>query len=237
MIINMAGMVFTVFFDIDGTLLDHRSAEYLSIKAFYAEYKNYFKMNFEEFYVLWRHLSNKYFKIYLSHECSFEEQQAHRVRELFEIVNQKFNCKEALEIFGHYLHNYESNWRPFEDVIPCLNKLSNCRLGIISNGDYNQQKKKLDKLGISQFFSKIITAGEFGIAKPNTKLFEIACAENITTPEKCYYVGDEIEIDIVPCERIGMHGIWLNRSKASASSKDIRTITSLYELDESIGIS
>lgn len=51
-----------VFFDIDGTLLDHKSAEFTGVKLFYQNYRNFFGMDFNEFYSLWCKLSEKNFE-------------------------------------------------------------------------------------------------------------------------------------------------------------------------------
>ncbi len=39
-----------IFFDLDGTLLDHKSSELLGIEAFYEEYRDYFTFEKEIFY-------------------------------------------------------------------------------------------------------------------------------------------------------------------------------------------
>lgn len=41
-----------IFFDIDDTLLDHKSSELLGVESFYEEYKHYFKLEKEMFYKL-----------------------------------------------------------------------------------------------------------------------------------------------------------------------------------------
>lgn len=63
-----------VFFDIDGTLLDHKSAEFTGVKLFYQNHRKNFGMDFNEFYSVWCKTSEKHFGKYLAKECSFEEQ-------------------------------------------------------------------------------------------------------------------------------------------------------------------
>ncbi len=64
-----------IFFDLDGTLLDHKTSEFLSIGGFYEEYKNYFSITKDEFYSLWTQISDKYFKRYLNNELTFGQQR------------------------------------------------------------------------------------------------------------------------------------------------------------------
>lgn len=83
---------------------------------------------------------------------------------------------------------------------------------------------------ISHYFVDIITAGEFNVSKSFTEIFEIACKRNGEEPEKCFYVGDTIETDIIPCEKIGMKGIWINRNNKTLLNEDVKSIISLKEL-------
>lgn len=175
-------------------------------------------------------IRKKTLKKYLAKECSFEKQRIDRIKELYLKRNINLSSEEALKVFDYYLRNYELNWKPFNDVIPCLKKLSKLKMGIISNGDLGQQKLKLEKMKISHYFVDIITAGEFNISKPFTEIFEIACKRNGEEPEKCFYVGDTIETDIIPCEKIGMKGIWINRNNKTLLNEDVKSIISLKEL-------
>lgn len=219
-----------VFFDIDGTLLDHKSAEFIGVELFYQNYQNIFAMDFNEFYSAWCKLAEKHFERYLAKECSFEEQRIERIKELYLKRNINLSSEEALKVFDNYLRNYELNWKPYNDVTPCLKRLSKLKMGIISNGDLEQQKLKLNKMGISRYFVDIVVAGEFNVAKPCTEIFEIACKRNGEEPERCFYVGDSIETDIIPCEKIGMKGIWLNRNNKTLINKNVKSIISLKEL-------
>lgn len=220
-----------IFFDLDDTLLDHKGSEYESVKEFYKEYKDDIKIKEESFYELWYQISKKFFNKYLKGEITFEQQRINRIKEVFEISNSiKLSDKEANLRFHFYLQKYEDSWKPFGDVISCLQKLTDYKLGIISNGDFNQQYFKLVKLGINNLFTCIITASEYGIAKPNIKLFEKACNKVKLLPENCYYIGDDLETDILPSNKIGMHGIWLNRELEPLELPNIVTINSLNEL-------
>lgn len=219
-----------IFFDLDGTLLDHKNSECLGVRAFYHKYKHELQFGEEAFYEIWIKASNKYFYKYLKGEMTFKQQQIDRVKEVFSFSHIKISDKDAQRRFGFYVNKYEENWKQFQDVIPCLRKLSEYKLGIISNGDLGQQTLKLERLGIKDYFGTIITAGDVGTAKPDTKLFEIACARVNEDPKNCYYIGDDLETDILPCIKIGMNGIWLNRNDKKIYSSDIVMINSLNEL-------
>lgn len=220
-----------IFFDLDGTLLDHKSSELLGVEAFYEEFKNYFRVEKQIFYKFWCQISDKYFNRYLKGELTFDEQRIERIKELFGYSNIKLTDEDAMIKFKKYLSNYEDNWKPYDDVSSCLKYLSRqYRLGIISNGELNQQSLKLEKMNIKKYFSDIITAGEIGISKPNIELFSIACSRVNEEPQECYYIGDDLHIDIIPCKDVGMHGIWLNRKQEKLNINNIEMIYSLSDL-------
>jgi putative hydrolase of the HAD superfamily len=221
-----------IFFDLDETLFDFKTAENLGINAFYFESGYNIKLNENEFYNLWCTIGKKHFDRYLREELSFRELQTERVKDvlissagILGIIDD-----EAYAAYLIYLRNYENNWKPFDDVIPCLERLKGYRLGIISNGDLTQQKLKLEKLGIAHYFEIIVTSGDIGVAKPHVKIFEIACQRAGVKPYDCFYIGDNLETDILPCKAIGMKGIWLNRRNDRTEIDDVITINTLFEL-------
>lgn len=219
-----------IFFDIDGTLLDHKHSEYLGVNALYKEYKEYFKIEEDMFYKYWCKISDKYFNRYLNGEITFKEQRIDRIKELFIFSGMKLSDDIAENIFNNYLKIYEHNWKPFSDVIPSLQQLDGYKLGIISNGDLEQQSLKLEKIGIKKYFSTIVTAGEVGIAKPDVRLFQIACKRVKEYPENCYYIGDDLKMDIIPCREIGMRGVWINRNNEQVELDTIKVIFNLMDL-------
>jgi putative hydrolase of the HAD superfamily len=220
-----------IFFDLDGTLLDHKRSELLGVKEFYEEYKDCFKLEKELFYKVWCQISDKYFNRYLKGEVTFDQQRIERIKELFSYSNIKLTDEDSMIKFKKYLSNYEDNWKPFDDVIPCLKYLSKkYSLGVISNGDLKQQSLKLEKMKINQYFIDIITAGEVGISKPNIKLFNIACDRVNKQPQECYYIGDDLHTDIIPCKDVGMNGIWLNRKRETSTINSIKIIYNLNDL-------
>ncbi|MGQ0518267.1 HAD-IA family hydrolase, partial [Bacillus sp. D-CC] len=83
-------------------------------------------------------------------------------------------------------------------------------LGIISNGEYEQQIEKLTALNILQYFKYIFTSSEIGVSKPNTEMFHRAVLQLNLEMKDCYYIGDRLETDAISSTVSGMQGIWLN---------------------------
>jgi putative hydrolase of the HAD superfamily len=223
-----------IFFDIDGTLLDYESAEETGAVRFFLEHKNVFSMSEPEFLKIWSTLRTKHFERYLRKEVSFAGQRRARIQELYGAMGHLLSDEEADLQFGTYLEHYNRAWKPYDDVIPCLTKLEGFKLGIITNGDYNHQMHKLQRLSIQRFFSLIIASGEVGYSKPDKRIFINACSKAGTVPGQCIYVGDDRDIDCLASQAAGMKGLWLDRKGDTSRHNQLVSINSLTDLPEVI---
>ena len=215
-----------IFFDLDDTLLDHSSAERLAAQAFGERYRERLPERSTPFIERWRRLTDKHMKRFLSGELTFQAQRRLRIREIF---GQNFNDDECDAYFQDYLTFYESNWRLFDDVLPCLDALSHLRLGIITDGSSTQQREKLQRTGILSYFTIVLTAEDAKAAKPSADIFEQAWQASGTSVDVCWHVGDNLEKDALGASAIGMKGIWLNRSKAHAAMPEVTCCHTLKE--------
>ncbi|GAA0342890.1 HAD family hydrolase [Bacillus carboniphilus] len=219
-----------LFFDIDGTLLDYKLAESTAVQLFYKQNQREFTIDEKEFVQQWNILSKEYYQRYLDGEFSFQDQQVARMQELYLLGGNSIGKDEATELFRLYLAYFQSSWVPFDDVMPCLTKLRGKMLGIITNGDPDQQRMKLEKLGILHFFQVIVASGEVGVAKPDPGIFYSACEKMGKEPEECVYIGDDLKVDVLGSMNTGMRAIWLNRNGASSDNRQILEINSLGDI-------
>ncbi|NRR14691.1 HAD family hydrolase [Bacillus pacificus] len=220
-----------IFFDIDGTLLNYDNAEENGISHFFQKYNDIFLGNELEAMKLWHELSDKYFNKFLSKELSFQEQQGMRMYHLFKTYGVNVSPEESQHRFNQYIELYKKNWTLFEDVLHTLQTLQQRghSLGIISNGDYEQQIEKLTALNILQYFKYIFTSSELGISKPAPEIFHKAVLQLNLEMKDCYYIGDRLETDAISSTAAGMQGIWFNRDN-SQPKYNIPTICSLHEV-------
>jgi putative hydrolase of the HAD superfamily len=94
-----------LFFDIDGTLLDHKRAEYLGVMSFYEEFRDEFKIGEDHFYQIWCTLTQKHFDRYLKSEVTFHQQHIDRIKELYGLLDIKITDDLSLKRFDIYLKN------------------------------------------------------------------------------------------------------------------------------------
>ena len=48
--------------------------------------------------------------------------------------------------------------------------------------------------------------------------------------KNCFYVGDDVENDMIPCVKAGMTGLWIDRANDGREYKDFKKIKDLKEI-------
>jgi putative hydrolase of the HAD superfamily len=95
----------------------------------------------------------------------------------------------------------------FEDAQPALEFMaSRFPLVSLSNGNAD-----LERVGIARYFRAAVSAREFGIGKPDPRIFVAAAGAVDVRPEQVLHVGDDATLDVVGALNAGMQAVWLNR--------------------------
>ena len=227
---NSSNMKKWIFFDLDGTLVDVKKAQYSAIEDLYQIYKFNKKTDLEAFTKKWDDLTNYHYAFYTRKEITYEEQRNRRIIDLFKEYDMSLD-KTPKEIYAIYLKSFENNWCLFDDVYDVLEKLhkNGHRLGIISNGDLGQQTDKLSRTGILNFFDIITTSSEYVYSKPSPELYELVLKRFNIDKNEMVMIGDQVDKDILPCLSIGIDAIWINR-KNKNSIDGVKEINNLNEL-------
>ena len=84
------------------------------------------------------------------------------------------------------------------------------KLGIIANQDFGTEQR-LTKFGIRQFFNLVIASAEEGVEKPDLRIFRIALERADCKPEKAVMIGDRIDNDIIPANKMGIKTVWIKQ--------------------------
>lgn len=98
----------------------------------------------------------------------------------------------------------------FDDALPALEFLAG-RYPLVSLSNGNAD---LQRVGIARFFRAAITAREFGVGKPDPRIFHAAAGAAEVQPHEILHVGDDATLDALGALNVGMQAAWLNRSDA-----------------------
>jgi len=189
-----------VIFDLDNTLYD------------ISQY------NYGAFWDIAQYLSSKY--------SLSEDQLYHKLVEIWHIRTSMYpklldefldefdligELSEVIKIFN--IH--DGPLQPFSDVIPTLKKIKkmNCKIGLITDGNPQRQKRKINLLNINQLFDVIIFTSELQHPKPSEIPFYQVLNELKEHPETSCYVGDNPFIDFEGAKKVGLKTIRLRKGE------------------------
>ncbi len=156
----------------------------------------------------------------------------HRIQDAIEgtaITFEQFNEKriffakqnlkgdiEALKFFGLT----KTPWHredeiPYEEAEHVLKTLydKGYNIGIIANQSVGTEKR-LEDWGLLKYIKLVVASAEEGVAKPDKEIFLRALSRAECLPENAVMIGDRIDNDIEPANRLGMKTIWVKQGFA-----------------------
>ncbi|MCY4113541.1 MAG: HAD family hydrolase [Chloroflexi bacterium] len=219
-----------VFFDLDGTMLDHDAATRAGALGMFSRYRDRLTGSDEHLLQRWEKLTELHFDRYLRGETSYAGQRRWRIRGLFDVTPSEMSDAEADEVFSVYRRAYEVNWELFPDVVDTLEALRSFRLGVITNGGSVHQRQKLEGVGILDRFAAVVASEDEGVAKPDSEIFKVACQAVGAPPSACVHVGDRLAVDAIGARDAGLTGVWLDRHDSGSRPPGVIRITRLTEL-------
>lgn len=120
-------------------------------------------------------------------------------------VPQSEQTDAALEALRGY-HAEHNLWEHVEDdVVPCLRALreEGYRLVVVSNANGRLQRL-FDRLELTQWFDALLDSHEWGVEKPDARLFHYALEHSGADPSRTVHVGDLYHVDVVGARGAGL---------------------------------
>ena len=101
---------------------------------------------------------------------------------------------------------------PYPDAVSTLTRLRRrgYKLGVIANQNYATEQR-LKNWNLHHFFDVIAASAELGMVKPDPEIFEWALKQANCRPQNAVMVGDRMDNDIAPANRLGIHTVRLKR--------------------------
>lgn len=97
----------------------------------------------------------------------------------------------------------------FADVRPALALLAaRFPLVALSNGNAD-----VNRVGLGEFFKASVSAHEFGLAKPDVRIFQAAAVASGVAADAVLHVGDDVALDVLGALDAGMQTVWVNRNQ------------------------
>ena len=120
----------------------------------------------------------------------------------------------------------------YPDVLDGLQRLSKAYpLLALSNGNAD-----LARVGLAPWFRGSLSAREFGIGKPDARIFAEACRRLGFAPDEVLHVGDDLELDVRGARDAGLQVVWVCRGEGQGAGLDgVVSVCDLQVLAEKLG--
>jgi putative hydrolase of the HAD superfamily len=221
-----------VLFDLDDTLLDGDRAWQAGVSALLPRCPQVDPAAARQ---AWRDSFQAPFDRYLAGELTLDESRVERIRAWAELIPAGLAAGAELAWYRDYQAAYEAGWATYDDVESCLTALAGFRLGVITNGEGDQQRAKLAALGLASRFEVVVISGDAGVAKPDPRIFRLAADRLGLPPDRCFYTGDKLDTDARGALAAGMRAAWLNRRGGPRSDDGTPEITTLAQIRPLLG--
>jgi phosphoserine phosphatase len=104
------------------------------------------------------------------------------------------------------------------------------RLGLVTNGTSDLQRRKLALAGLADRFDVVVAACDVGVGKPDPAMFEAALDKLDVTPSEAVMVGNDLDRDIAGADAAGIRSLLIQHGHGRADLHDLR------ELPERLGL-
>jgi putative hydrolase of the HAD superfamily len=106
------------------------------------------------------------------------------------------------------------------------------KTGVITNGETEVQRRKIERLGLTNRMDTIVISQEFGSKKPDPAIFRFALDRLGTKAEETWFIGDHPDFDVLGAQAVGMKAFWIARMTPWPADNPMceRRIESLNEL-------
>lgn len=192
-------MTTTVYFDLDGTLLDYSS-------SFADLFARAVPVDADD------EMVETYSKQVLEALGGVEE---HPYRRAFAVVCEEHDLDlDPGTLAATYVEIEAAATRLSPRVRRLVSAVSaRHRTGILTNGDGRMQRRKIDVHDLGEHFDAILVSNEVGSRKPDRDIFEEA--KRRLPADTFVYVGDSYEEDILPAAEVGFETVYVGNDRRS----------------------
>ncbi|HEL1969545.1 TPA: HAD family hydrolase [Streptococcus suis] len=201
-----------LIFDVDDTLYDQ-------IQPFERALERHIEVareQIEPLYLSFRRYADEVFEATAIGKMSLKDSHIYRMKHA--LADFGYQVSEATALAIQIDYDYFQGQIELSPVFPEI--FSWCQaqgivMGIITNGPYRHQLRKIRTMGLVNWFEleHVLISGQVGITKPNPAIFQLMEERLGMSGEDICYLGDSFENDVVGAKAAHWKAIWFNHRK------------------------
>jgi putative hydrolase of the HAD superfamily len=210
-----------IFLDLDNTLWDFEANAEEALGELFHRHHLHVRSSFKvhEFIATYKEINAAYWKRYERGEIDKDSLRTGRFTDTF------------FEMGLPQEEHPENVWQEYLDICPVMTRLvpwamgflemlkTQSSLAIITNGFAKTQKLKIQHSGIEPFIDFMLTSEETGLAKPDTRIFNLALSKAQISASQAWYIGDTLDTDVRGALNAQIPVIWLNHEGAEVPTE------------------
>lgn len=200
-----------IYFDLDDTLLDHKSAEAAGLQDVHAHFDFFENISAEKLIDVYHQVNSRQWNLYSRAKISREELQRNR----FELTLKELGLNSARfkEVGNYYMQYYRNHWQWIEGAEAAYyDILEKYPVGILTNGFAETQRKKFEAFDLYHSAETTVISEEVGVLKPHPDVFEVATERAGVDADKVLYVGDSFSSDVEGGTSFGWSVAWFTQN-------------------------
>jgi putative hydrolase of the HAD superfamily len=142
-------------------------------------------------------------------------------------IEGKTTWERILTVYYNVIHGVRLVYPEAKTTLEALSE-SGVRMAIISNTTNPEfiKEKELRQTGLRKFFEFTIFSSGTPYRKPHPSIFNAAISRMNVEPKNILFVGDDLKMDVIGAQSVGMPTAWLNRHGSAL----VENITPLYQI-------
>ena len=199
-------MIKAIFFDVDNTLYSEKQAHAAAFPKVQEYAQTHLNLSPDLFEQLYKDQMAQ-MKALLGKNAAIHNRMIRFLR-ILEVRRLPLYHAEVMNSL--YWNTLLENTRPEEYLRECLDALKGqgYLLGIGTNMTLDWQMAKLRKLGLTDYFSILLSSEEAGTEKPDPTFFRMCAEKAGLSPSQCLYIGDSLSGDVLGAQSAGMQALW-----------------------------
>lgn len=224
-----------IFFDLDRTLWDFETNSKSALQEIFVLHGLHQHIkHFEHFHHSYLRINSDLWQKYGKKKITKEELRDSRFTKTLE-QHDIYDETLASKISEAYLNLSPKQTKLFPNTLETLGELQTrgYAMHIITNGFQEVQHIKLKESNLQAFFDVIVCSEQIGHNKPDKRIFQHALQLADAKAEESLMVGDDLEVDILGANQVGMDAILFDpeRKRKSQAFKIIRDLKQLLDFE------
>jgi putative hydrolase of the HAD superfamily len=121
----------------------------------------------------------------------------------------------------------------YPDVKSVLDELKpRFPLAVVSDGQSAWALPEMRALGIDSYFDPIVVSGDYGVRKPDPRLFQAALDGIGADPEEVLFVGNDMYRDVFGAAQMGMKTVYLASNQGRRHMEGVKPDYIIYRFAE-----